>query len=56
VHSGFIAASPQDRVGLPQSALGVTRFRVNFTNPGVYPYICALHDQLGMKGKVVVLP
>lgn len=56
VHSGFIAASPQDRVGLPQSALGVTRFRVTFTNPGVYPYICALHDQLGMKGKVVVLP
>lgn len=56
VHSGFIAASPQDRVGLPQSPVGITRFRVTFTNPGVYPYICALHDQLGMKGTVIVLP
>jgi plastocyanin len=25
-------------------------------SPGVYPYICAFHDQLGMKGEVIVLP
>lgn len=56
VHSGFIAAAPQDQIGLPQPALGVTRFRVTFTRPGVYPYKCALHDNLGMLGKVVVLP
>ena len=56
VNSGFIAASPQDRVGLPQSPLGVTRFRVTFTKAGIYPYICALHDNLGMKGEVIVLP
>jgi plastocyanin len=62
VNSGFITASPQERVGLPQSLLPpspggtVTRFRVTFTHPGVYPYICALHDDLGMKGKVIVLP
>jgi plastocyanin len=31
-------------------------FRVTFMNPGVYPYICAFHDQLGMKGEVIVLP
>ncbi len=27
-----------------------------FTHDGEYPYICALHDILGMKGRVVVLP
>src|SRR6516225_8878911 len=56
VHSGFLQAAPQDRVGLAQASPGVTRFRVTFRKPGVYPYICALHDGLGMKGKVVVLP
>jgi len=30
--------------------------RITFTAPGVYPYICALHDDLGMKGRIVVLP
>jgi plastocyanin len=56
VHSGFIAAAPQDRTGLEQSPLGVTRFRITFAHPGTYPYICALHDNLGMKGKIIVLP
>lgn len=56
VHSGFIAAAPQDQIGLPLPAPGVTRFRVTFTRPGVYQYKCALHDILGMLGKVTVLP
>jgi plastocyanin len=56
VNSGFISAAPQDQIGLPQTPIGVTRFRITFTHPGVYPYICALHDQLGMKGQVTVLP
>jgi plastocyanin len=56
VHSGFIVSAPQERIGLPQAPLGTTRFRVTFTNPGVYPYICALHDDLGMKGRIIVLP
>jgi plastocyanin len=56
VNSGFITASPQDRIGLSQSPLGITRFRVSFTKAGIYPYICALHDDLGMKGEVIVLP
>ena len=56
VHSGFIVAAAQERVGLAQLPVGVTRFRVTFTSPGIYPYICALHDELGMKGTVVVLP
>src|SRR6266700_6665499 len=56
VHSGFIVAAAQERVGLAQLPVGVTRFRMTFTSPGIYPYICALHDELGMKAIVVVLP
>lgn len=69
VHSGFIAQAGHERIGIAQAgpptaplvspplpAGPVTRFRVTFINPGVYPYICAFHDQLGMKGEVIVLP
>jgi plastocyanin len=56
VHSGFILAEPQERGGLPQAPLGVTRFRITFTQAGTYNYICALHDGLGMRGRVIVLP
>jgi plastocyanin len=56
VHSGFIVSAPQERLGLAQAPLGVTRFRVTFTKPGTYPFICALHDNLGMKGQIIVLP
>ena len=56
VHSGFIQAAPQDRTGLAQVPSGVTRFRITFSKPGIYSYICSLHDVLGMKGSVVVLP
>jgi plastocyanin len=55
VSSGVIAAAAQDMVfGSPQTPLGVTRFRVTFPNPGAFPYICTLHDTLGMKGMVIV--
>jgi plastocyanin len=54
VHSGFVVAGPQERLFVPQLPLTVTRFRVTFTHAGVYPYICALHDDLGMKGTVTV--
>jgi plastocyanin len=53
-NSGLLALAPQDRPGLPETALGVTRFRVTFTTPGTYKYICALHDNLGMVGTVIV--
>ncbi|GAA0715433.1 cupredoxin domain-containing protein [Dokdonella soli] len=56
VHSGFIVAEPQERTGLAQAPLGHTRFRVTFTHAGTYPYKCALHDNLGMMGQVVVKP
>jgi len=56
VHSGLILAAPQDQMFLAAPPLSVTRFRVTFTHAGVFPYICALHDGLGMKGKITVLP
>jgi plastocyanin len=55
VHSGLIMAAPQEELFLATPALSVTRFRVTFPHLGVFPYICALHDGLGMNGEVVVL-
>jgi plastocyanin len=54
VNSGLLLPSSEDRNGIPQAPLGVTRFRVTFKSPGTYNYICALHDNLGMKGTVIV--
>jgi plastocyanin len=56
VHSGFIVEAPQDRIGLAQSNLGVTRFRATFTTPGTFDYFCAIHccSAGSMKGRVVV--
>ena len=54
VNSGFLSPAPQDRAGLAQAPPGVTRFRVTFTSPGTFNYICAVHDQLGMKGTIIV--
>ena len=56
VHSGFIAAAPQNQTGLPQPPAGITRFRVTFMRPGIFNYKCVLHDNLGMIGRVIVLP
>jgi plastocyanin len=56
VHSGFIVSAPQERLGLAQAPLGFTRFRVIFTKAGTYPFVCALHDNLGMTGRIIVLP
>jgi plastocyanin len=56
LYSGRISPPAQERTGLGQLAPGATRFRVTFTTPGTYPYICAYHDEIGMKGEVIVLP
>jgi hypothetical protein len=50
----LIAPAPQDRINLAQAPLGVQRFRVTFNTPGTFNYICALHDELDMVGKVIV--
>ena len=54
VNSGIMPPAFQDRPGLAQAPLAVTRFRVTFTVPGTFNYICSLHDNLGMKGTVIV--
>jgi plastocyanin len=58
VHSGFILAVLADQPGLPTNPLAgsPTRFRVTFSQPGTYNYRCVLHDNLGMKGRIIVLP
>jgi plastocyanin len=53
-NSGLYVAGLQDQVGNAQTAIGPTRVRVTFTKVGTYNYICALHDELGMVGKVIV--
>lgn len=54
VHSGFIVEAPQDRQGIAQPDLGVTRFRATFTTPGTFAYICSIHTHVGMTGQVIV--
>jgi plastocyanin len=54
VNSGYIGAPNQETVGQPQAALDSTRFRVTFTAPGTFNYFCALHDEIGMIGTVIV--
>ena len=56
VHSGFFAAALQDPISLPQAVLGITRFRITFTHAGTFNHKCALHDNPGMLGQVIVLP
>ena len=56
VNSGILAAAAQDQIGSPQTALGVTRFRVTFPKSGTFPYRCLLHDDIGMNGIVLVFP
>src|SRR5262245_14868547 len=56
VHSGYLTPERQERPGLTQQPSAQIRFRVTFTQPGTFPYICTLHDELGMVGQVIVLP
>jgi len=59
VSSGIIVAAAQDPPGGGpndfQTPLGPTRFRVTFQKAGTFPYRCVIHDDLGMKGTVIVL-
>jgi plastocyanin len=56
VHLGTIFAARQDQTDKPQTDLGPTRVRATFPNPGVFPYQCSFHDNLGMTGMVIVFP
>jgi plastocyanin len=55
-HSGVIGAVPMNQIGVAQSPPTIPVFRVTFKTAGTYDYICALHDTLGMVGKVIVRP
>jgi plastocyanin len=55
-HSGLIGAAAENQIGVATSPPGATVFRVTFLHAGTYDYKCALHDDLGMVGKVIVLP
>jgi plastocyanin len=55
VNSGFLFAPNQETVGLPQWPIDITRFRVTFTAPGTFNYICGIHDVVGMTGRIVVV-
>ena len=56
VHSGIIGTVPENQIGVPQSPATIPVFRVTFKGPGTYNYKCALHDNLGMVGNVIVQP
>jgi plastocyanin len=53
-HSGFIVAATEEVPLTPTPPPGATRFRVTFKAAGTYPFICALHDGLGMTGQIIV--
>jgi len=55
-HSGIIGAAPMNLPNVAVAPPAVTKFRVTFLHPGTYDYKCALHDNLGMLGKVIVMP
>lgn len=56
VNSGFLGIPNQETPGTAEAPLDTTRFRVTFTAPGTFNYICGLHDNLGMRGTVIVRP
>jgi plastocyanin len=70
INSGLIAPGAQDRatgvsplsgtpgttVPLAQVSPVLNRFRVTFNTPGMYRWICELHDEIGMVGWVKVVP
>ena len=41
--------------GTQDQAPGPREYRLTFTQPGTYEYICVLHDQMGMNGHITVL-
>jgi plastocyanin len=49
----FCSPSNQNCASAPVSAAGAS-FDYTFTKPGTYPYFCAPHYSVGMKGTVVV--
>ena len=58
MNSGFLSTRRQfsyyQLAGTPLTQ--ATTFDVTFTAAGTYSYICELHDEIGMVGRVIVNP
>ena len=59
ISSGFMSTKAQfayyQLAGTPLP-VALTKYKVQFTKVGDWPYICALHDVIGMRGVVHVVP
>ena len=59
ISSGFLSTRAQDEyyqlAGTPLP-IGLTKYKIRFTAVGDWPYICAIHDVIGMRGVVHVVP
>ena len=59
VSSGFMSTKAQyayyQLAGLPLP-VALTKYRLTFTKVGDFPYFCAIHDGVGMRGTVRVIP
>ena len=55
-HATLSSTTQSVNSGFTGAAFLGTTFSATFTTPGTYHFICALHDDLGMTGDVVVLP
>jgi len=57
--SGFLSTKAQYAfymlAGLPLP-VALTKYRVTFTTPGTFTYFCAIHDDVGMRAVVHVVP
>lgn len=53
-HATITHVGQQVSSGAFGAPFGATTFQVTFTAPGVYQYICMLHDGMGMTGTIVV--
>jgi hypothetical protein len=56
VNSEFLISPNEETVGQPVLPIDFTRFRVTFMTAGTFNYICGIHDNSGMVGRVIVLP
>lgn len=50
LHSGLLWATPPPGLPLPTR----TSFTVRFVKSGVFPYVCAIHEEAGQDGKIIV--
>jgi plastocyanin len=55
-HATISRPDQQVNSGAVGGMMASPEFKVTFTAPGKYPYICMLHDEMGMVGTIIVGP